>query len=285
MVQLFSKLKIPRLFVYYFAVTLLLFISGQIGQLLGANVDIEKDLLIFIQGFIFTGFTLLFLYFIYKNDRKILYKIGLKKPNSIYKFIVGASLPIILIVLGLISSLLFGVIQDLQFHFTSEVIGMVLINIVVAFLYEAFPEEIFVRGLIFNELRKKNSFLITLLIQPFIFLCIPLGAMLLANIFFSAPIDWSFDKFILLYFFGFALQLYRIYTDTLWSNIIFHLIYLETTRFIALNGAYNGKSLITFNESSNGIMVIYLSFLIAVLFSIFIISILLIVNKYKQRRK
>ncbi|WP_212962784.1 CPBP family intramembrane glutamic endopeptidase [Siminovitchia fordii] len=245
---------------------------------------LDRQIGMLVQGVIFTGLTLVVLYRLKRRNPEMFKNIGLKGVNSPSKLIVGIALPFILLVSGVLTAYLFGGIENVSLNLTTNVIIAILINAVTAFMYEAFPEEVFIRGLIFEEVHKKFRFIISLILQPLIFICVPIMVMLLASIFFSEPFAISVDYFILLYTFGIALQLYRKYTGTLWMSIIFHIVYLEVARYISMGSMYNSDaSLLEFDEAFGGFMALYLSFLFIVVFSIVVLSILLLIDKRENK--
>src|SRR5690625_121600 len=101
-------------------------------------------------------------------------------------------------------------------------------------------------------------------------------------LFFNTPFALPIDYFILLFAFGIALQLYRTYTGSLWMNIIFHIVYLEVARYISLGGTYeSGVALLEFDETFEGFLSLYLSFLFIVIFSIVVLSVLILNDRRK----
>lgn len=179
---------------------------------------------------------------------------------------------------------MFGGIENVRFNLTGPILLAVLINAITAFMYEAFPEEVFIRGLIFSELRKKYRFIISLFLQLLLFMCVPVLAMGLAALFFNQPMQLTIDYFILLFAFGIALQLYREYTGSLWMSIYYHLMYLEIARYISGGGVYDpDAALLEFDEVFGGFMKLYLSFLFMVLLSIAVLSVLIIIDKKRSR--
>src|SRR5699024_8445369 len=151
-----------------------------------------------------------------------------------------------------------------------------------AFMYEAFPEEVLIRGLIFEELRKKLRDFTTLFLQPLIFICVPIAVMAMESIFFHMHSAVPIDNFILLIVYPLDLHLYIAYTGYLWMSIIFHLIYLEVTRYIALGGVYESEvALLEFDETFEGFMSLYLSFLFMIILSIVVLSVLILNDKRK----
>src|SRR5690625_5237179 len=140
---------------------------------------------------------------------------------------IGIALPFILLGLGILTAYLLGGIENLSMNLTTSVVISILINTITAFMYEAFPEEVFLRGLIFAELQRKFRFFTSLLLQSLIFICVPITVMTMEAMFFDKPFALTIDYFILLFAFGIALQFYRTYTGSLWMNIIYHIVYLE----------------------------------------------------------
>ena len=278
------KFKVSRLLMYFILVSFFLFISGNIGQYLIKVQGMDRQIGLFLQGVIFIGLTLFVLFILKRRDPDVFEKIGLKGVSSSSRLIVGIALPIILVLSGILTAYLFGGIKNVSLNLTVGVLMAVLINTVTAFMYEAFPEEVFIRGLIFEELSKKFRFIISLILQPLIFICVPITVMAMESLFFSKPFSINIGYIILLFVFGIALQLYRKYTGTIWMNIMFHVIYLEVARYISLGGIYEPDvTLLVFDETFGGFMSLYLSFLFILIFSIVVLSILLLMDKRKNK--
>ncbi len=271
---------------YFVLVSLFLFVSGNVGQYLIETQGMDKQIAMLLQGMIFTGLTLVVLFVLKRENPDLLKNIGLKGVNSSSKLIFGIALPFILLVAGILTAYLFGGIENVRLNLTTDVIIAILINSLTAFMYEAFPEEVFIRGLIFEELHKKYRFIISLIFQPLIFICVPIMVMAMASIFFSESFAVTIDYFILLFIFGIALQLYRRYTGTLWMSILFHIVYLEVARYISMGGMYNPDvALLEFDETFGGFMTLYLSFLFIVKLSVVVLSVLLLIDKRKSNYK
>ncbi len=279
-----SKFRISWLLLYFLCVSLFLFVSGNVGRYLIETQGMGRQLAMLLQGVIFTGLTLVVLVVLKRKDPDMFKNIGLKGVNSKPKLMVGIALPFVLLVSGILTAYLFGGIENVSLNLTTNVMMAILINSVTAFMYEAFPEEVFIRGLIFEELHKKYRFIISLFLQPLIFICVPIMVMAMASIFFSEPFAVTIDYFILLFTFGIALQLYRKYTGTLWMSIIFHIVYLEVARYISMGGMYNPDvALLEFDETFGGFMTLYLSFLFIVVLSVVVLSVLLLIDKRKNK--
>ena len=274
-----SKFRINWLLLYFFLVSLFLFISGNTGRYLIETHGFNRQIAMLLQGVIFTGLTAIVLFLLKLKNPNIFKKIGLSGIKSYPKLIIGLVLPFILLVLGILTAYLIGGIENVSINLSTNVLIAIFINSVIAFLFEAFPEEVFIRGLIFEELNKKYNFIASLLLQPLIFICVPIAVTLLTSLFLNGSFGFAIDYFILLFTFGIALQLYRKYTGSLWMSMAFHIIYLEVTRFISMGGIYVPDiALIEFDESFEGFMSLYLSFLFFYLYAC--LAYYLLINRY-----
>lgn len=279
-----STYKVSRLILYFFLVSIFLFISGNTGRYFIETQGMNRETALFLQGIMFTGLTLAVLYWLKAKNPDLFKNIGLTKADSRTKWFVGAALPLFLLLSGIITAALFGGVENVRLNLTGTILLAVLINTITAFIYEAFPEEVFIRGLIFSELRKKYRFITSLFLQLLFFMCVPLLAMSLAALFFNQPMQLTIDYFILLFAFGIALQLYREYTGSLWMSIYYHLMYLEIARYISGGGVYDpDAALLEFDEIFGGFMTLYLSFLFMVLLSIAVLTVLIIIDKKRSR--
>src|SRR5690625_2288353 len=277
--------SMKRILLFIVLVSLFLSFSGNIGQYLIDSQGMNRELGMFLQGIIFTGLTISFLYIFKKKHPNVLADIDLTGISLSPKLIFGLILPFLLLILGVVTASVLVIVENVRLNLTGSVLVAVGINTITAFLYEAFPEEVFIRGLIFTELRKKFSFVASLFLQPLIFVCIPIIVIALGAILFGQPFAVGIDYVILLYVFGIALQLYRHYTGVLWASILFHLVYLEATRYIAMGGVYDPEmALITFEESVEGMMTVYLSFLYIIILSIVILSILIFIDRKRKNK-
>lgn len=111
-----------------------------------------------IGGLAFTCITICFIKFIsVKYNKNVLSDIGVKF-NSNKSMYVTFLLPIILFLISMAIGLTSGTINNLSFSNSPSIWSEFLLNILVAFLFEAFPEEVLMRGVLHNELKKKFSF-------------------------------------------------------------------------------------------------------------------------------
>ena len=84
------------------------------------------------------------------------------------------------------------------------------------------------------------------------------------------------------YIFGITLQLYREFAGSLWANMLFHLVCLETVRFVFMSSS---QSIIKFHETQQGVFGIIGLFLGLYIGSAIILSILLWLRKESPKIK
>ncbi|WP_239724045.1 CPBP family intramembrane glutamic endopeptidase [Mammaliicoccus sp. A-M4] len=269
---------------YALLASLLLSLSSIIGNFFHEQNLLSWNMTVIVQGVVFSLATLITLFIISRKNKVILKSLSLTQFKVTKYTLVAILTPFILVVLGLLSAYQLGLIRDIQFNLSSGVISAILLNIVTAFLYEAFPEEVFIRGLVLNELSKKFRFIVTIFLQPILFVCIATFSTTVTSFVLNKSLDINISYVILIFTFGIALQLYKYCSGSLWVNILFHLVYLGVTRYIASNGT-NPKypNLISFKEDIPGIMVIYLSFGWVIIGSILILSILALVKRKSSK--
>lgn len=262
------KFKFTNLIIYIIITCLIFIISTNTPQLLDGK-SLPNDIPQLFSGVLFALLTISFILFIYKKKNKnIVRDIGLlNKVNR--PLIFTLALPIILFMLSIILGFATGTLHNLSLNSDGSAWY--------AFLYEAFPEELLVRGIILSELRKKLSFLSTLFLLPFIFTIIGFLSHLIGSLITTGSLTFPpLALSIQLYIFGIALQLYREYSKSIWPSVLFHLICLELTRYV-----FNQQNnlIILFNEPVPGIMLLIGLFLTMYLGSIVTLSVLLFLRR------
>ncbi|MGD6886775.1 CPBP family intramembrane glutamic endopeptidase [Staphylococcus shinii] len=271
-----KNFKFTNLIIYIIITCLIFIISTNTPQLLD-KTTLPNDIPQLFSGLLFTLLTISFILFIYKETNKdIITDIGLlNKANR--PLIIALVLPIILFILSILLGFATGTLHNLSLSSDGSAWYAFLLNVLVAFLYEAFPEELLVRGVILSELRKKLSFLSTLFLLPLVFALIGLLSHAFSTL--IATGNLTPPPLIILiqfYIFGIALQLYREYSNSIWPSVLFHLICLELTRYV-----FNQQNnpIILFNEPVTGIMLLIGLFLTMYLGSIVTLSVLLFLRR------
>jgi len=160
--------------------------------------------------------------------------LGLSPLTSGFLYLLlGAGFLIALMGIALLAGTLAGWIRVIDVHLPVETLLVILINIPIAFFYEAFPEEVTFRGYLYGNLSERFNRWLALLFQLILFVLAP--AALTAVLVAAGVGSWdliTIDYVVNLLAFGTALQLCRIFTGNLWMCIGFHLAWLEMVRFV-----------------------------------------------------
>ncbi|MCD8837102.1 CPBP family intramembrane glutamic endopeptidase [Mammaliicoccus sciuri] len=246
-----KSFSMRRIILYILLCTGILIFSAVFSTYLQHAIHIPTKIQQLLSGLIFTIGTVITLILIKRKRPNIISDLNLQVPIINKSFIFAICLPLILMLLVFVVTGLAGMYDQIHINLNSRVWLSFLFNIVFAILYEAFPEEVFIRGLILNELKNKMSFKNTLIIQPICFLIIACLAQLLTPIFFGEKGLLDISYITIIFTFGIALQLYREYAQSLWANMFFHIVYLEAMRNIFPG---NSESLIIFQEQLPGLV-------------------------------
>ncbi len=186
-----------------------------------------------------------------------LYRVTGKPTRPVYSlkrahhFFTGFFLVIGLFFVGLFISSSLGWLTIDQWHASQYWIGAFLFNMLIAFFYEALSEELALRGFVFDVLRHRFTVWFSVFIQTLLFVGVSIGFSVLQVIVGMVPLENIFiiPSMILLFFFGIALALMRIWTDSLWASIGFHLGYLEISRFLIMPTEYGAPPIMTFQDT------------------------------------
>lgn len=125
------------------------------------------------------------------------------------------------------------------------------LNLVIAFLFEALPEELTMRGYVYRSLNAGLRRWTAALLTTVLFLIVPAAATVVqavaAALLGNRPVIPSIapggqdpvEYLVLLAFFGFALVVARIATGSLWTNIALHLTFLSANRITVAGESYD----------------------------------------------
>lgn len=256
---------------------LALFLATSIGTIVhleGASKLIRQC----IQAGIVSLITVPSLYFLLKHTTsRPFHSIGLSRwRQAIPKAIAGAALVIVLSGSGFTLAHLCGWIKITQFHFSVPLVMALLLNMIIAFFYEAFPEELTFRGTVYHALNRRFSRIVALILQPILFVLAPVTVSGLQYLTGQKATAITLNYIILLLSFGFILQLLRIVTGSLWASIAFHLAFLENSRFFVLQ---RERRFITYEEIMPGTGELFVIF-----FMTLIIGILILISAAIARR-
>lgn len=84
-----STYKGSRLILYFFLVSIFLFISGNIGRYLIETQGVNRETGLFLQGIMFTGLTLVVLYWLKAKNPDLFKDIDLKMPIPVLNGLSG----------------------------------------------------------------------------------------------------------------------------------------------------------------------------------------------------
>lgn len=166
--------------------------------------------------------------------------LGLSSPPSgLRYFLLGIGFLALVTAVALLLGSAFGWLRVVALHLPTVTLLVMLINIPIAFFYEAFPEELTFRGYLFRNLNTRYPRWLALILQVFLFVLAPIavtGFMVAAGL---GTWDLITVQYIVnLIAFGTVLQLLRIVSDNLWINIGFHLAWLEMVRYVVVPSEY-----------------------------------------------
>lgn len=233
-----------------------LFLAGLAGDVAEQLLGLSRNSRLWVQALVMSGLVVPIILYLYPHVYRMT---GVKPKKPVYSwkrlhhFITGVLLAIALASLGSIIASSQGWIVIEKWHTLDQWLAALLTNVIVAFLYEALPEELGLRGMLYDLLRHRFAAWLAVLFQIILFILVPVTATWLQVLFGLAPgnnINIVYVTIILC--FGICLQLLRLWTGSLWASIGFHLAYLEIMRFVIWPHKYGGP-IITFHESEPGL--------------------------------
>lgn len=273
------------LFVGWITLTLGLFFAIVIGESIERFFPLWENAKEIIQAVVMSFLVLPFTLYLYKKffatNKKISYLFS--QPS---KILIGFLFPVILSFFSLFVMAELNWITLEKWNVSWQWMSIFFLNIGIAFLYEALPEEIIMRGFIYDVLRQKLSILGSVVVQSIIFLAFSSGNTLLLILTGLASTDKFLElpaELFLHFFFAISLALMRIYTDSLWSSIGFHLGYLVMARFLIYPDAYSVVAIVSYrNNLAQELGEIVLVFAI-IIGTVGVLLMLLIIKRFKEK--
>lgn len=278
------------LFIGWFLPVIGLFIAISIAKFL-IHIEASYWLWQFAQGIIFTCAVFLTMIYLQGKMNINIWSFIRLSPfkNASFYLLLGLMIPVSLVTVGAIIAHYLGIITVRGFNLSWELLLMVLLNTVIAFLYEAFPEEVSLRGYLYSVLRIRLGQLLSILFQTILFVLFPIGVTFLQWVFRLGPMEITPDYVLLIFTFGLSLQIIRLLTNNLWASIGFHLAYLEIDRFVVPQGEhvfFDGiQSLLVYDEIEPGIGTVFLLMFMVILMSMIIGGILLYIKQKRVAKK
>ncbi|MEK4516073.1 CPBP family glutamic-type intramembrane protease [Paenibacillus sp. FSL H8-0122] len=168
----------------------------------------------------------------------------------------------------------------IAWHFSVDLLLAVAFSTCIAFLYEAMPEELSMRGIVYSGLRLRLPAYAAYGAQVLLFVLVPVTVnQLQAWSGLDRGNSINAEYVIMLLCFGTVLQLWRSLTGSLWASIGFHLAYLAMARFVILQ---RDQSLLTYNELEAGTGPVVIQFGVVIVGTA---GLLLLFNLWRRRRR
>jgi len=173
--------------------------------------------------------------------------------KSALSFVCGFGLPCLMATAGLAIAASQGWVTITAWQATPGLFAAIAGQLVIALLYEALPEELTLRGLVYSGLRMRLPAVLAYVGQVGLFVMVPVTVNALQR--WSGQtigVDITLNYVILLLAFGMTLQLWRSLTGSLWASIGFHLAYLTLSRFVVLPRGEQALLRYTEHEAETG---------------------------------
>jgi len=190
-----------------------------------------------VQAVVVTGLVLPTIYALRRyGDGRSLRGLGLSSPaRGLPYFCLGVALVVAMAGVGLGAGVALGWLRVVSVPVPAVTMLALLVNLPVAFLYEAFPEELVFRGYLYSSLSSRLARWLAMLAGVALFVLAPLAVSgVQAAVGMEPGNSVTVDYVVLLTGFGVVLQLCRIVTGSLWTGIGFHLAWLEISRYVVV---------------------------------------------------
>jgi uncharacterized protein len=165
--------------------------------------------------------------FLCRREGRALSGIGLTPLRGAWRpFLLGAGFWLALAAVGLLAGLGTGAFRLVLTAPDPALLGVLALQIVIVFLYEALPEEAAFRGYALSNLMDALGAWAGVAIQALLFMLAGFAIVALMGLLGFEP-GWAItlDRAILLLTFGATLALFRLWTGSLWAAIGFHLAF------------------------------------------------------------
>lgn len=238
-----------------------LFLASSSGDVTVQMFGSSKHAQYLVKSIVMSGLVVPIILYLYQH----LYRMtGVKPQTPIYSwkrgyhFITGILLAIALAALSFIVASSQGWIVIEKWYPPNQWFTALLINLLFAVFYEALPEELGLRGLLYDVLRHRFPAWLSVLFQTLLFVCVTTAVALIQAFVGLVPgVSIDISYIVIIICFGVGLQLLRLWTGSIWTSIGFHLTYLEIMRFVILPHAYGVPPIITYHESEAGIGMLF----------------------------
>ncbi len=213
--------------------------SGWIGEYSENLWNLNKQMRYGLQAIIMSGIVVSGIWFIRNRNRYGTPKsIGIGNLQSaILKTTLGIGLLLFPLFLTIVSVFLFGW-GDVNINISSSTFINLLIGIGTVFLFEALPEELLFRGFIYSSFNVKFKRWISALITIGLFVLLPIVLYPIQKYILGMETQMgnsstlTISYLIIMLFFGAFVQYLRILTNSIWTGIGFHLMFVYFNRIM-----------------------------------------------------
>lgn len=211
-----------------------LFGATVVGEVLRATLGVPPVVQQFVQAVVVAGVVVPAIYALLRFDGKSWRWAGMSSPASgLPYFLLGIGLVLGTAGVSLGLGVAAGWLRVVSWDLPVATMLALAANIPIALLYEALPEELAFRGYLYSNLNSRFVRWLALLGGVVLFVLAPVTVIVLQKaVGMQAGNSITVDYVVLLTGFGFVLQLCRIVTGSLWTNIGFHLAWLELSRYV-----------------------------------------------------
>ena len=259
-----SNTLISVLATWFISATLFLAVLG-LAEWLTVNA-VSPNIISVIRGVLLSILFASLAWVMVRNGENPFKTIGLNTwSKNLTYFGLGLGLLLVPLLLTIFFSNLAGW-ASYQLNQNSAIVERQLLVLLVVFLFEAFPEEIIFRGVIFGKLAAKYNKWKSSIITVALFVLFPIFVFPIQKLFMSGPIviggneGITIGYLIYMTIFGFFTAGLRVFTKNIWTSIGFHLLFVSMNH---LMGIHN-KGLIVITDYSNELS-IQLIFLVSLI--------------------
>ena len=265
----------------WLSMTLGLFTAGAAGNL-AREAGMAAYWSSIVQGVVMSTFVLTVVY-VLKNRYSLPWRLLPFAAKGMLHFLCGFGTAAMLGATGFAVLAATDEIVVTGWSMSPEAAAALMGNVLFALLYEALPEELSLRGLLYSGLRLRLPVFLAYAGQIALFILVPVTVVFLQRLTGRAEGGRiSTEYVILLAGFGFTLQLWRTLTGSLWASVGFHLAYLAVARFAVAQGEHR---ILSYSERTAGTGEVFILFGMMVTGSAAVLIALIIRRHWLARTK
>lgn len=264
----------------WLSMTLGLFTAGAAGNL-AREAGMAAYWSFIVQGVVMSTFVLTVVY-VLKNRYSLPWRLLPFTAKGMLHFLCGSGTAVMLGAAGFAVLAVTDEIVVTGWSLSPEVASALMGNVLFALLYEALPEELSLRGLLYSGLRLRLPVFWAYAGQIALFILVPVTVVFLQRLTGLAEGSISAEYVILLAGFGFTLQLWRTLTGSLWASVGFHLAYLVIARFAVAQGEHR---ILSYTEETAGTGEVFILFGMMITGSAAVLIALIIRRHWLARNK